>query len=998
MLLIYRIALSVFTGFFISASISAKNTYETRWLPEDLEVSVIKSPGDLQAPRLLYVDETGLISVVDSTLQKLGSTTESPPHPDRLVQWDIREKATPPSVKLLPASLQGMLTRGTHSWHLQSNALHQVDSSTGGSHQLWQVEAVVPGAYDSGMIGPVADASGRLYFATGDSGLRITGSDQSSALLAGSGIVLRCGPNGDRIEVVATGFNSPVDLTFDGSDNLWIVDQVDADARGARIIHVIEGGDYGARSSDLYSSARSVAAGARSFALPAARVIEAIPTSLAVSPGPRLGQTYRRYVFLGFHSNGSHQNGVEAYPIVAEGAQLRWGAPTPVMENTIPQDMAFGPAGRLYIAEVDRKKAGTDSATGRILAIDQRATTPPVPSLHPVERATLPRPRSTRSLHELARGLNHEDLRVRQAAQFDFAGRGRESLSILHQIVIDADINTTTRLHALWALAECSERVPESLNDLPRLMSDREPEVRAQAVRLAGDNLRIETYSSVLPLLQDPSPRVAFFAAQTLGKFRRSEAVPALIDLLRRNDNRDPVLRHGAVLALSRLDSASALAPAFQDPSAAVRLGTVMVYRLWRDPSIAEYLKDPDSIVVRTAAAAINDESISESLPALAALLLEAPLDDPALVLRCLNAHYRLGEDSNAATLAQFAAFPYVPPTLQAHALHLLGKWPEPPDRDYVTGEVQNLPARNPSPALAALADFLSQLSGNAPEAVQVATIQAVADLKMPGIGHALWDVVYQNANAVSARIAALQALEQIDDLRLEVAAQTAGKSRYPELRLAALPILARRPPGVSLPTITKLLEHGTVIERREALAILAEMDDPRADDLLSQALDDVESVRRYPESELELFAAVEKRANPELKARLLHLQSSWRQSSDAIASYRSTLLGGDISRGSRLFYRDSTLGCNACHRSDTSGPHAGLSLAQFSGTSSPEAILTALISHPPTAPPKMDLDAVPTANAVAPFPSLDHRGLRDLVTFLGVVQSAPPALTPRKI
>lgn len=88
------------------------------------------------------------------------------------------------------------------------------------------------------------------------------------------------------------------------------------------------------------------------------------------------------------------------------------------------------------------------------------------------------------------------------------------------------------------------------------------------------------------------------------------------------------------------------------------------------------------------------------------------------------------------------------------------------------------------------------------PPEVQIATLRAVAGLGVTGAGHALWDVVYQEARPVDTRVAASQeALETLDDLRLEVAAQHAACSPRVELRLASIPVLARRHPAVSLPS-----------------------------------------------------------------------------------------------------------------------------------------------------------------------------------------------------
>jgi hypothetical protein len=85
--------------------------------------------------------------------------------------------------------------------------------------------------------------------------------------------------------------------------------------------------------------------------------------------------------------------------------------------------------------------------------------------------------------------------------------------------------------------------------------------------------------------------------------------------------------------------------------SRAVRLGLVLTFRRLQNPTIAKFLNDADPFIVREAALAINDAPIVAGYPALAALITQ-PLTDEAILFRVLNAHFRLGQPANAATLA----------------------------------------------------------------------------------------------------------------------------------------------------------------------------------------------------------------------------------------------------------------------------------------------------------------------------------------------------------
>ncbi|MCC5025019.1 MAG: HEAT repeat domain-containing protein [Candidatus Synoicihabitans palmerolidicus] len=151
-------------------------------------------------------------------------------------------------------------------------------------------------------------------------------------------------------------------------------------------------------------------------------------------------------------------------------------------------------------------------------------------------------------------------------------------------------------------------------------MVDTDSEVRAQAAKLAGDHHDTSHYATLIKLLSDEEPRVRFFAAQSLGKLDNPEAAPALLELLRRNADSDPAIRHAASYALSRLHNRAALALAESDESPAVRLDVILAYRLLQDAQISSFLLDRDPYLVREAALAINDAPINDALPALAAL------------------------------------------------------------------------------------------------------------------------------------------------------------------------------------------------------------------------------------------------------------------------------------------------------------------------------------------------------------------------------------------
>jgi len=96
--------------------------------------------------------------------------------------------------------------------------------------------------------------------------------------------------------------------------------------------------------------------------------------------------------------------------------------------------------------------------------------------------------------------------------------------------------------------------------------------------RLLAEGMSKRSEADTAALL-DPSARVAFFAAQGLGKLGRSAATAALVEALHANADRDLYLRHALVMGLLGSGANDALSAAASDASRSVRLGILLAYR-----------------------------------------------------------------------------------------------------------------------------------------------------------------------------------------------------------------------------------------------------------------------------------------------------------------------------------------------------------------------------------------------------------------------------------
>src|SRR5207247_3491120 len=107
--------------------------------------------------------------------------------------------------------------------------------------------------------------------------------------------------------------------------------------------------------------------------------------------------------------------------------------------------------------------------------------------------------------------------------------------------------------------------------------------------------------------------------------------------------------------------------------------------------------------------------------PQLAALIENpAGLSEHVLV-RVVNANYRVGTQAAAQALARFAARNDAPEFYRADALQLLGQWAHVPGRNHITGNWNPLPDRDAQMAARAVEAVLRQILRGAPDPVPVA-------------------------------------------------------------------------------------------------------------------------------------------------------------------------------------------------------------------------------------------------------------------------------------
>lgn len=848
----------------------------------------------------------------------------------------------------------GVFARGDRVWYTCIPSLWLLRDSKGTGQADVRQELSTGYGVHVGFIGHdlhglTQGPDGKLYFSIGDRGLNVK-TPQRQLFNPDSGAVLRCNPDGSDLEIFATGLRNPQELAFDEFGNLFTVDNNSDGGDRARLTHLVEGGDSGWRIGYQFLTwpgsrgpwigekmCLPQTEGQPAFYLPPLVNVADGPSGLVHHPGvAQLPAKYRGHFFLADFRGNSGQSGIRAFGLKPKGASFEMVGEHQFIWSILATDVDIGPDGGLYVS--DWVNGWGKTGKGRIyrFADPALATDPAVLEV----KKLLAEGMAKRPAAELFKLLGHADQRVRQEAQFALVDLGSTTQPSLYQTASTPGAPTLPRIHAIWALAQLQARTnqPIPLDQIKTLLNDADPEVRAQATKLAvrRDPALAER---LVPLLKDPQPRVRFHAAQALAKV--GGPLGPVLELLRANADQDPYLRHAAVMALLGSNDAKGLEEASKDRTASVRLGVLLAWRRQENPALARFLADPDERLVLEAARAINDVGIEGAQPQLARLIARRPLPDP-LGLRVLNANFRLGQPANAVALADFAGRTDVSATLQLEALKMLADWEKPSGRDRVIGLWRPLAPRAATVARDALQLALGSILRGSDKVRQEA-VRLAARLGIKEVGPALLALLQDVNQGAEVRAEALGGLEALKDARLEEATRQALKDKEPRVRSEARRVLAVLRPGEAASELANALSSGEVREQQAALTALGMLKDPRADAILGSWLDKLQAKTVAPSLQLELLEAAGKRNTTELKRKLETYEAN-RAQQPATAKFNEALAGGTPEEGKKVFRDKAEVYCLRCHKIDGNGGEVGPDLTGIGGKQTREYLLESLL------------------------------------------------------
>lgn len=567
----------------------------------------------------------------------------------------------------------------------------------------------------NGLSGLAFDSKGDLFFGMGENigfAYKLIGSDKTALTGGGEGgNVYRCTAEGRNLRRIATGFWNPFGICRDIFGRIFAVDN-DPDAMPpCRLIHVVEGGDYGYQ----YRYGRSGRHPFQSWdgqlpgTLPMMSGTGEAPCEIVSYESDGLLAEYRGNLLVA--SWADHR--VERYEIRERGASyeairkpfVRGG------ENFRPVGIAIASDGSLYVSDWVRSNYELHGK-GAIWHI------------RPLQPGKYDRPTDpSRGLFSLHRPLR--DAAARRLAATD---DGRDLLRTQLRSP-DARI----RAASLTALIDAGDRRLD-LNDI----AEKDPltPLRALAVRALAE--RGDDADHFLDAKYPASVRL-----EAIASLKVAANLPRLLRLL---SDADPFLRSAAVRQLSRQPELLATIDVSSRMEPMQRVGLLLAWRATGKMEsvrrLPAFLTDPDEDVRFLAIKWIADGKLKEYRPRISEMLKDRRLN-VRLFFACSAALARLDDrDVSEASMADYFLAQLRQKSSQP-ALRVLA--------------LQMVPANHPKLTL----DLLSDLLKSGDTALQLEAARSLSEHPKPGRARLLLDAVDSKSLDDTVRVQAILGLAE---------------------------------------------------------------------------------------------------------------------------------------------------------------------------------------------------------------------------------------------
>ncbi|MGP0062608.1 MAG: PVC-type heme-binding CxxCH protein [Isosphaeraceae bacterium] len=465
----------------------------------------------------------------------------------------------------------------------------RADGTDGGKIPKPIVRLDTPGDYPhNGLSGFAFDFLGWVYFGLGENlgaDYRLIGSDGITLSGGGEGgSIYRCRPDGTKLERFATGFWNPFHMASDHVGRLFAVDN-DPDSRPpCRLLHIVEGGDYGYRFRNGRKGLHPFTAwnGELPGTLGMVAGTGEAPSGIVSYESDNLPADYRGSLLV--TSWGDHR--IERYDPQPRGASFR-ATMKPVvvggddfrpvgiavakdgtlyMSDWVSKDYTLHGKGRIWrlrnvrsiVGEVPHRVTASDIARSEIELLAARATL--------AERQGLKDKVVSDAVHHVSDAIRGMAIRIIPANRFDLKG------------IAVADASPLVRAEAMRRLADPTAKdlllkalesddpfiqqaarlgLKKSLgtDELVALAGSRDlvPSQRLGLLLILRDSDRPEARALLPKFLADADPSIRFAAIQWVGEHRLESFRPQLMAALA-STAATRELFEATLAALDRLD------------------------------------------------------------------------------------------------------------------------------------------------------------------------------------------------------------------------------------------------------------------------------------------------------------------------------------------------------------------------------------------------------------------------------------------------------------
>ena len=711
------------------------------------------------------------------------------------------------------------------------------------------------------------------------------------------------------------------------------------------------------------------------------------PSGIAFYPGTGLSDFFKDRFFYCDFRGVANVSGVRTFKLKPKGAGFEVTDMDQTLWNTLPTDIDFGPDGKVYVS--DWVFGWRGEGKGRVYTYhDPKAIQS---DLVKETKTLLTRGVGKETEERLVELMGHADRRVRMAAQFELVRREsltvfakvacEDKVKYLDVPYPDRAFRSADlrRLHALWGWQRLAskgvdfEKVGRLLRELVVILCgdperEKNPVIRAQAIKMAGElGITDEKVTTIVRnALKDESERVRFMAAMSLGKIGTVEELESLAEMILENADKDPYLRHAGIMGLagilSRLtpeERAEVLDMPLIRVSDKCQLAMVVALRRIKSPLVARYLKSENEKIVLEAARAIHDDliyskpakdnddvfrlldtdpEIRASLEALAELI-KGPIENEHILRRVVNANYILGDigivglvgASPGSSVDELTVHSKVRPELRIEALELLRNWESPKPRNYVLGDWRPIKGERDATAVKAfLTQMYMRFGGGS--ALGSRLVEVCNELDCEVDSNRLRDDAFKSENEDS-RIASLRFLEKRDpEMHREAVLSLAAKLEDLPDQLSTVVIeqLVALDQERAVDVLQNVVESesASVLRKQLSYKTLGSLTDDRSAKILVDAFDRLLAGEVPAVTQLDVMMAAKNRGESELKNRVSKVEAAAAESEDKLAAYKFSLEGGNVERGSKIFYDKTEVYCTRCHLVDDWGGAVGPELS----------------------------------------------------------------------